>query len=265
MILRFSNFCYALNVETHKDINEYIARNALDGFSLGTYLKNNLGIENGITTSFKSSNDSLEVWQWFRAGGEYEDAPPWTLPYLRSKNHFHNPINEQGFSGIWDTEFLSGMSAINWVLSSPNTQSPGGYYSWADVRSYYLKALTLGTKTDRDTNFAQTFRGLGQLMHLVQDMSVPEHTRNDGHYIPYIAYEDWVKSNPQSINTAASSPIFFNGTVNNIASFMDTNKYNGSNPNDTANLTTGSDGTHYFTIGLSEFSNANFFSEGKLC
>ena len=261
----FITFSHALETDTHEAINEHISRNTLNSFSLDTYLKNQLGITGGIEESFKFSSETHEVWRWIKLGGKYEDIPAWYLPYLRSKNHFHNPINEQGFSGIWDTGFLSGMSAINWVLSSPNTQSPGGYYSWDDVRrNYYLKALTSTTKTERDTNFAQTFRGLGQLMHLVQDMSVPEHTRNDGHYVPYIAYEDWVKGNPGSVNTAASAPIFFNGTINNIASFMDTNKYNGSNPNDTANLTTGSDGTHYSNIGLSEFSNANFFSDDSI-
>lgn len=246
----------ALETDTHKAINKYIAENTLNGFSLDSYLKKQLGITKGIEEEFKST-ETKKAWDWVQFGGEFEDAPPWTLPYLRSKNHFHNPINEQGFSGIWDTEFLSGMSAINWVLSSPNTQSPGGYYSWADVRSYYLKALTLGTKTDRDTNFAQTFRGLGQLMHLVQDMSVPEHTRNDGHYVPYIAYEDWVKTSVRNNGVPmpdSNKGHFFTGSISSIKSFMDTNTFTGSNPEVTA----------YSTIGLSEFSNANFFSDDSI-
>lgn len=179
------NTVNALEVKTHKAINEIVGKvQAPSGFSLNQYLIDNLKFSNGINEEISDSSGKKQyIYFWLRDGGEYEDVPHWYLMYLRSKNHFHNPINEQGFSGIWDTGFLSGMSAINWALSSPNTQSPGGYYSWADVRSYYLKALTLGTKTDRDTNFAQTFRGLGQLMHLVQDMSVPEHTRNDGHVL----------------------------------------------------------------------------------
>ncbi len=145
------------------------------------------------------------------------------------------------------------MSAINWALSFPNTQNPGGYYSWADVRSYYLKALTLGTKTERDTNFAQTFRGVGQLMHLIQDMSVPEHTRNDGHYVPYIGYEDWV-AYPGNVNISTLIPFFFTGAISSIKSFMDTDTFTGSNPEVTA----------YSTIGLSEYTQANFFSEDTI-
>ena len=194
---------------------------------------------------------------WLSDGCEFEDVPHWYLMYLRSKNHFHNPINEQGFSGIWDTEFLSGIAAINWALLPQNMQSPGGYYSWADVRSYYLKALTLGTKTDRDTNFAQTFRGLGQLMHLVQDMSVPEHTRNDGHYLPFTCYEYWVETSVRNYGVPmpdSNKGHFFTGSISSIKSFMDTDTYTGSNPEVTA----------YSTIGLSEFSNANFFSDDSI-
>lgn len=47
LILQCSSFSYALSVETHEDINEYIARTPLNGFSFELYLKNNLGIEKG--------------------------------------------------------------------------------------------------------------------------------------------------------------------------------------------------------------------------
>jgi hypothetical protein len=47
-------------------------------------------------------------------GGNYEDKPPGVIPYLRSVNHFHNPLTDQGFSGIWGTGFLSGESSIQY-------------------------------------------------------------------------------------------------------------------------------------------------------
>lgn len=241
---------FALSPSTHRAINLRVANSTMGAFSLNQYLINNLKFSQGIGETFNGQRVDL----WLSDGGEYEDKPPWTLPYLRSKNHFHNPINEQGFSGIWDTGVLSGMSATQWALLPQNTQSPGGHYSWYDVRNYYLKALTLSTKTERDTNFANTFRGLGQLMHLVEDMSVPEHTRNDGHYIPFTGYEYWVERNPGSVTTAAASPSFFTGAIFNIASFIDTNQYNGTNPG----ITTSN------TIGLSEYTNANFFSDDSI-
>jgi hypothetical protein len=51
-------------------------------------------------------------------------------------------------------------------------------YSWNDVRDYYFQALTAREKSKRDNWFALTFRGVGQIMHLVQDMSVPAHVQS---------------------------------------------------------------------------------------
>jgi hypothetical protein len=169
-------------------------------------------------------------------------------------NHFHNPLTNGGFTGIWGTSFLHGQSSTQWALAPQRTQSPGGYYSWSDVRGYYFKALTEPEPEIRETNFAQTFRGLGQLMHLVQDAAVPAHSRDDGHYI-FSQYEDWVAESGEPF-ISSSSPIFFTGTVSNISSFIDTNQYSNPYPNPDLTIST--------TVGLSEYSNANFFSEGTI-
>ena len=89
-------------------------------------------------------------------------------------------------------------------------------------------------------------------MHLIQDMSVPEHARNDGHYIPFGDYENWVSRNPVNFVNATAFPIFFGGTIQNISSLFDTDQYNGANPS--ASL----------SLGLSEYINANFFSEDTI-
>lgn len=250
---------YALEVGTHKAINEYIANNSLNGFSLDTYLRSNLGMQAGKTEKFGSN----AVWEWLRDGGEYEDVPAWYLPYLRSVNHFHNPITKQGFSGIWGTGILSGESSLLWAQKPKGMQSPGGYYSWHDVRDYYYKALTFNIKTERDTFFAQTFRGLGQLMHLVQDLSVPAHARNDGHGPCWLSYnyECWVEAHSEMIS--ASTSTFFDLSVLGqpnplasvpIANLFDTNKYNGTNPEITISK----------NIGLSEYTNTNFASDDTI-
>ena len=137
-------------------------------------------------------------------------------------------------------------------LQSPTTLT--GNYSWYDVRDYYYKALTLPTKTEKDTYFAQTFRGLGQVMHLVQDASVPAHSRDDAHL--FYNYEKFAElfAKEKGIPTPSSSD-FFTGTINNSASLIDTNQYNGGNPT----ITTGNN------VGLSEYANANFFSEERIC
>jgi len=145
------------------------------------------------------------------------------------------------------------MSAIDWINKPIDTQDCG-YYSWNDAREYYYAALTKTDKATRETNFAETFRSLGQLMHLIQDMSVPEHTRNNGHYIAY-DYEKWV-DDPEKRGplTDYSNPIKYfvpdSSFPLNIRNLFDTEQYNKTNPDITFNS----------NIGLSEYTSANFLS-----
>ena len=161
---------------THKAINSYIAdeTSAIYGTYLHTYLKNNLGMEDGVKTIFNSKMAK----DWIGEGGVYEDD------FFRYLNHFHNPITDQGLLGHY--------SALTWAIGE-------GYrsgYSWYDVRDNYYRALVSTRKADRDYFFVQTFRGLGQVMHMVQDMSVPAHIRGDKHPslfgIGGDPYENWV-------------------------------------------------------------------------
>ena len=76
---------FALHVVSHQKINEFISMNTVKGFSLDAYLKNQLGFQEGVDKKF----DKKKVYKWLEKGGEYEDEPPWTIPYLRSVNHFH--------------------------------------------------------------------------------------------------------------------------------------------------------------------------------
>jgi len=256
-IILFSvvSLSYALETDTHEVINEYIVRNILNGFSLNSYLKEELNIEEGIEQLLEKK----EIVEWLKEGGKYEDVPPDSAPFIRSVNHFHNPISNKGFSGFFGTGLFSGESALQWSQKPPETQCPGGYYSWHDVRGYFLKALTSPAKTERDENFSRTFRGLGQLMHLVQDMSVPAHTRDDGHL--FYNYEKWALIN--IIDVRKYSQTYFNsssiGLPNPLApvpfaNLFDTNQYDGANP----------DITLRDDIGLSEYTNANFFSNDTI-
>ena len=276
-VFLFFSYSYALAPRTHNKINEYISRNTLNQFSLNLYLQNQIGIQGGIEADINSK----QVYEWLGEGGEYEDEPPWTVPYLRSVNHFHNPlepdIEEAGFTGIWGIGILSGESSILWSQKPVGEQSPGGYYSWHDVRGYFYTALTATDKATRDSNFAETFRGLGQLMHLVEDLSVPEHTRDDGHYLP--AYEAWVNGNTNGIPNVIFKPETGEITIKGnpiapvfydmsglrqvsefpeapvpIANLFDTNQYNDSNPITTLQS----------NIGLSEYTNANFLSSDTM-
>ena len=145
--LQFYSQSFALSPGTHENINEFVATNTLGGFSLDLYLKKHLGFEKGIDQEIEGNwlwpiTTAKPVWKWIKMGGKKEDIPYWYMQYLRSVNHFHNPLTESGFSGIWGTGFLSGKSSIQWSQEPIGTQRVtddlySGYYSWHDVRDYF--------------------------------------------------------------------------------------------------------------------------------
>jgi hypothetical protein len=213
---------------------------------------------------FGNSVDSIvagkEIYKWLREGGIREDAP-----LRRANNHFHDPLDNSGLRGSW-----LGISSLLWAQDQALLGPAGGDWSWAKARALYYEALTGRYRNSREYSFADTFRSLGQVMHLLADASVPAHTRNDIHVFPYEAfgiefgkrwqtYESWAKRNYDKLNYSGlriSPAILYNGSLTGIpiSTLWDQDKYTGGNVNVAA-------GTN---IGLAEYSNANFFSEDTI-
>ncbi len=298
-VMPWSN-ALALNEGTHKAIQEFIGdrKIAINGFLLDSYLKDQIGFIDGrkeiLFKPFLTARnkDLLEktIFDWLGQGGREEDKPPRTIPYIRSTNHFHNPLagnlDDAGFSGTlnfpsnhWLPVLSPGLalwahfqgwtldqSSVLWSQREAGEQKPGGPYSWHDTRSYFFQALTATDQWTRDKYFALTFMGLGRVMHLVEDVSVPEHARDDGHYADaYEAYvlrmtlleakpaDYFIKFSPFTFDKSAlalASPFQDPRASVPIARLFDSNQYTGANPA----ITTHPD------IGLSEYTNANFIS-----
>jgi hypothetical protein len=247
--------------------NEIITINGTLSFSLDDYLKNNLGFISGTLTTFEKDGDSYSVYDWLGEGGEREDDP--AITHKRAWNHYHDPLRWWEEAG-----YFTAQSPITWaqdIYQEYRFWSDKKNYSWQNVRGYYHIALTgrnfigwviAGNKTKRDEYFADTFRGVGQLMHLIQDASVPSHGRNDGHLAYH--YETEAKNIHENelvvFNGFLSTPVGFNksilGILNStvpvppIASIVDVDEYNGTNPSVTVSS----------PVGLAEYANANFFS-----
>ena len=129
--------------------------------SLDEYLENNLG----FNTYQRFSGKSIRC--WLRYGSSVEDS----ITFWRPINHFYDPISGEGL-----TDMLNGVPALLWATEHTDNQ-----YSYSAAREYYRLALTSSTEQTRDKYFALTFRSLGQVIHVLQDMSVPAHVRNDAH------------------------------------------------------------------------------------
>jgi hypothetical protein len=94
---------YSLEKATHRAINQYITENTINGFSLSTFLKNNLGFDKGKDEPI----DEQAIYKWFGDGGQKEDEPDGLIRIVlnrgRSNNHFHNPLLTWNTAGLSDT------------------------------------------------------------------------------------------------------------------------------------------------------------------
>jgi hypothetical protein len=133
-----------------------------------------------------------------------------------------------------------------------------------DGRAYFYQALTATTKTSA-TALASTFRAVGQVMHLVEDASVPAHVRNDAHppVISGYHYETWARANQDgldtsplrpSLNLTGAIPDEENKTYVPIYKLFDSDQYTGDNPGITDSL----------SVGIAEYTNAHFFSDDTI-
>ncbi|MFQ5804255.1 MAG: hypothetical protein ACE5JQ_15300, partial [Candidatus Methylomirabilales bacterium] len=227
------------------DTHAAISAQAVQGSTADQVLKESLAFTEGAGEIFNGRS----AIDWIAEGSRREDA---LLPTPRFLRHFHNPLrpwSEAGF-GLFQSSILWG-------------QNLEQDWSWSQVRRYYYDALTSSTRTERERAFAKTFRGLGHLIHLVQDAASPAHTRNDPH--AGFNYENLVLAvqqteagvfqgfltNPQKPDpgwqTLPSDPL----APIPIARVIDTDRYDRTNPGVTTQA----------LIGLSEYTNANFFSE----
>jgi len=134
-------------------------------------------------------------------GSKDEDADP------RYLNHFYDPIYKRGFKGTfltskeWATNTLvqaawsGGWTAIASEVTKPYYSSPTDF-TWDRAVYEYVH----GDKR-------RALLSLGHILHLLEDATVPEHTRNDLH-LPFgdmgSPYETWTAKFVRTNITTAS-------------------------------------------------------------
>ncbi len=102
------------------------------------------------------------------------ENPPTSID--RPVNHFFDV--QRGGGGLSNL-LVSGYPAPDWALGQQGRSE--NQFTILDARQYQLKSLTETNKQERERNTALLFRTLGHVIHLVQDMAQPQHTRNDAH------------------------------------------------------------------------------------
>lgn len=250
MLIRESS---AFETSTHEILNE-VAANSSSVF--GPFLRGQLNLLKGPDEVLLGK----AVVKWIGLGGVAEDqldGSEFFGAFTRSARHFHAPRLPWDRSGL-DIALLPRFeSSVRWA-QLPD-QGLTGRASWKDARTAFFDAATGTSDSGRQQAYADAFRIVGQLMHLVADLAQPSHTRNDSHPLG----DDFEKfmASTQSQSLIAGFKTFDPSILQvptgdavakiPVARIWDTDRYDGSNPPDEASSA---------TFGLAEFSSANFFS-----
>lgn len=235
---------HMFELNTHRAITNVAVRRA--DCTADSYLKDQLRLTNGIMTSTPTGQLAARI----EAGAEHED----TDYYSRPLSHFFDPISHAGLN-----DWASGMNSLQWAYNGGGNQ-----YDWQDARLAFYRALTQPTRNQRLTEMSSVFFDLGHVVHLVEDLAQPQHTRNDAHYVG-AEFEEYCNTNyrtPTQINSLPSQGIPSFGSVTSpiggipgeFAAFWDTGQYTGQ-----AGFT-----SFAGAPGLAEYSNAYFITDDTM-
>ncbi len=298
----------ALSGLTHKLVSKYALFNSKTFYyidELGNYFETKflkeIGYENGIKTSLFQYSSLSSIFKFsiediiFQASIDEDKGPAGLIgdlknDWMRSSNHFHNPLAlnwDEGKLSDGPTQFHGDnagyRSAIIWAQSISQQLYMEGDNSWGTIRNNYYTALTETNKEIKAIAFSSVFKGLGHQIHLIEDMSVPDHVRNDSHFLngtpfnifkrardSYRAYEGWEANNRPYIeenifkqtgnirnlddfrpkmNLQKKTNTFLGLPLISISELIDTDTYLGNNPSKS------------LYQGLAEYTNGNFLSE----
>jgi hypothetical protein len=220
-------------VDVHKELSKNAISTKQQNIDLSII---GAGLINGIDEVVK--NKSLR--DWIIEGSEREDDD-----MSRYRKHFYNPLDERGLNDVF-----TDISSYEWATH------PSNKWSWRSAREKFHLGMTAKTDQERRAALADSFRALGQVMHLLQDKAVPAHVRNDMHMIPD-GFEAYTNKNVNTLNTLNFNPKEFKGPKTSISTYVPrqlwtSGQFDGTNPSTST------------AIGLAEYTNANFASEDTL-
>lgn len=181
----------------------------------------------GVTSSFIEEGDVSAPFAWWVEEGGYTADEPESFMAMR---HFYDPLAQSLDSETgkrvsyltdeldpWVSPILMGhnprMDAKTWAVK----ESPYSFY-WGQTGLLYIDGLPI-VHEDRGREFGKVWRTLGESLHLLADMTVPAHVRNDSHPGPWILnyltikktlkgdpYEDYVDADVVSACAAGPAP-----------------------------------------------------------
>ena len=154
---------------------------------------------------------------WLAKGSIEEDSP-----VTRCWNHYYNPQTGEGLTD-GKYKYFPGQPTPAWANNPFHQSAFGGDYSWQ--RALYLY---------KQGKEKEAFIALGHVIHLLEDMGVPAHTRNDAHE-EGDPFEVWLEKNDDKIKIDFSE-VNWRSCADNRDCF----------------------------VGLTSYSNKNFYSKDTI-
>jgi hypothetical protein len=157
-------------------------------------------------------------------GSGYEDNRdvPGDAGKKRSLNHFYDPLDNKYGKGLSDSppdrRVQVGTNSFAWasISNCMGYNFPGvtwfsigkninssNIWSWSNARGCEWLGLTANNESVRQASLDNMFRAVGQVMHLLEDASQPQHVRNEQHLDQILGF-----------NTTWRSPIEDYGSKN---------------------------------------------------
>ncbi|HEU6449380.1 MAG TPA: DUF642 domain-containing protein [Verrucomicrobiae bacterium] len=269
-------FCSAHDQPVH----EAIAQSAFLSSTSPNQFLNNITVNPNATLFFDPHDfaaGSFTPIYWLTNGAFHEDDP------YRFGDHFYTltPTRTLGQAkGLtdWHESLIVPGSTTNsyaWGtvpgLPSPfllgNPPTPTNTETWECGRAYELAGLTNALQPDRDSYLAHMFYTLGHILHLNQDLSQPDHVRNDEHLISWHRYIENFGSKTYRYEQNAF-PLEPHGWTywqsegfSKVLDFWDRGLYAN---NSSQGLKDDANGVNGKKLGLAEFSNGNFIGEDAI-
>lgn len=230
----------------------------------------------GSDTPDDNPTAAFTVSEWVAKGGLWEDgfsdmgeATKWGG--RRAVNHFHDPLSVTGggYTGITDMNAATalpmvdllrrGISVTQWAMNGTSGGDDNGRNVWGypTIGTSLHRAFTEKTLVKRTSALTSAFRAMGQVMHLVEDNTVPDHARDLPH--PGDGWEEYLgRERPDAFGAFTGAwPVFPARLLeqDGLRGLWDRDVYNGSSARDLS----GTD-----PPGLDEYVCSNFLAWNRL-
>lgn len=139
------------------------------------------GISSGGMLEAKTSKMDKNVTGWIEHGGMSADEPQLPASFV----HFYDPTQPAGQRYLKD---LLDDFYVGWAVDNPKTDhvewaisDDRNEYNYESAKQAFKHALEQADPDYRELNMAHAWRAFGQTLHLIADMGIASHVRDDAH------------------------------------------------------------------------------------